>query len=197
MIRKVFGLSIAMAMCMLLTSECFAQSCSGAARRTPLRNLVAAKPVRTALRNTVAATQNVFQKVAMSRSQSCAASVQASCSGSAVQSSCAGSMTVPQSAAPSPCTCGCQEGLPCTCGSPQVGSSDYAIAKQKSDLQASTGRMRHVGGSMGSARYEGVGFSTVSPERAQQIACYYGERPLVASAVSRGANGWYATNLYN
>lgn len=180
MIRKVFGLSIAMAMCMLLTSECFAQSCSGA-RRTPLRNLVAAKPVRTVLKNTVVATQNVFQKVAVSRSQSCSGSVQASCSGS-MQSSCAGSAhSVTVGAVPSP----------------TPSDSNYAIAKQKSDLQASTGRMRHVGGSMGSARYEGVGFSTVSPERAQQIACYYGERPLVASAVSRGANGWYATNLYN
>ena len=161
--KKVFGLCVAIAM--LVSCECFAQDCSSA-RRTPLRNLIAAKPLRTA-------TQNVIQKIAVSsRSQSCSGFVQASCSSSA-HSVIVGSAPV----APS--------------------GSDYAIAKQKSDLQASTGRMRHVGGSMGSAKYEGVGFSTVSPERAQQIACYYGQRPLVASAVSRGANGWYATNLYN
>ena len=160
--KRVFGLCVAIAM--LISCECFAD-CSGA-RRTPLRNLVAARPIRTA-------TQNVFQKIAVSsRSQSCAGSMQSSCTGSA-HSVIVGSAPV----APS--------------------DSNYAIAKQKSDQQAASGRMRHVGGSMGSAKYEGVGFSTVSPERAQHIACYYGQRPLVASAVSRGANGWYATNLYN
>lgn len=169
---KVFGLCIAIAM--VISCECFAQDCSGA-RRTPLRNLVAARPIRTA-------TQNVFQKITVSsRSQSCAGSVQASCS-SSMQSSYAGSAhSVIVVSAPVA----------------QLVSSDYAIAKQKSDLQAFSGSMRHVGGSFGTGQYEGVGFSTVSAKDATERACYYGQRPLVASAVSRGANGWYATNLYN
>lgn len=167
---------------MLLGCECYAQDCSGA-RRTPIRNLIAAKPVRTVLKNSVIAGRNILQKVASPmRSQNCSGSaVQSSCGGSAVQSSCAGST----------------HGI--IIGSAPVAPSNnnYAIAQQKSDIQAANGAMRHPGGSMGTAKFEGVGFSTSSPEHAKQVACYYGQRELIASAVSRGTNGWYATNLYN
>lgn len=75
-------------------------------------------------------------------------------------------------------------------------ASDQSIVNQKSNQQAAEGRMRHVGGSFGSGRYEGVGFSTVSADHAIRNCCYWGQRTPVAIGVSRGANGWYATVLY-
>jgi hypothetical protein len=84
-----------------------------------------------------------------------------------------------------------------TCFSvPSVFASDNNIAQQKSQQQARTGRMRHVGGSMGTARYEGVGFSSVSAEDAIRRSCYWGQRTPTGIGVVRGANGWYATVLY-
>jgi hypothetical protein len=73
---------------------------------------------------------------------------------------------------------------------------DQCIAKQKAAQQASEGRMRHVGGSMGSGRFEGVGFSTVSADDAIRKCCYWGQRTPVGVGVTRGNNGWYATVLY-
>ncbi len=84
-----------------------------------------------------------------------------------------------------------------TCFSvPNVFASDNYIAQQKSQQQASSGRMRHVGGSMGTGRYEGVGFSSVSAEDAIRRSCYWGQRTPTGIGVVRGANGWYATVLY-
>ncbi len=73
---------------------------------------------------------------------------------------------------------------------------DHCIAKQKAQQQANEGRMRHVGGSMGSGRYEGVGFSTVSADAAIRQCCYWGQRSPTGVGVARGRNGWYATVLY-
>lgn len=73
---------------------------------------------------------------------------------------------------------------------------DHCIAKQKASQQASEGRMRHVGGSMGSGRYEGVGFSTVSADAAIRKCCYWGQRSPLGIGVVRGNNGWYATVIY-
>ncbi|MDX1925217.1 MAG: hypothetical protein SFV81_01785 [Pirellulaceae bacterium] len=73
---------------------------------------------------------------------------------------------------------------------------DHCVAKQKAQQQASEGRMRHVGGSMGSGRYEGVGFSTTSADAAIRQCCYWGQRSPTGIGVARGANGWYATVLY-
>lgn len=73
---------------------------------------------------------------------------------------------------------------------------DHCIARQKSQQQASEGRMRHVGGSMGSGSYEGVGFSSVSADDAIRRCCYWGQRTPVGIGVARGAAGWYATVLY-
>ena len=73
---------------------------------------------------------------------------------------------------------------------------DHCIAKQKAQQQASEGRCRHVGGSMGTARYEGVGFSTVSADHAISSCCYWGQRSPVGIGVAKGRNGWYATVLY-
>ncbi len=77
-----------------------------------------------------------------------------------------------------------------------TGGGDYGIAYSKSMQQAAEGRMRHVGGSLGSGGYEGVGFSTRSAEDALRRCCYYGQREMVTHSVVRGANGWYATALF-
>ncbi len=77
-----------------------------------------------------------------------------------------------------------------------VQACDNCIAKQKAQQQASEGRMRHVGGSMGTGRYEGVGFSTVSSDDAIRKCCYWGQRTPIGIGVARGSNGWYATVLY-
>lgn len=73
---------------------------------------------------------------------------------------------------------------------------DHCIAKQKAQQQANEGRCRHVGGSMGSAQFEGVGFSTVSADHAIASCCYWGKRNAIGIGVARGRNGWYATVLY-
>jgi hypothetical protein len=75
-------------------------------------------------------------------------------------------------------------------------SCDHCIAKRKAQQQASEGVMRHVGGSFGSGRYEGVGYSSRSASEAVRSACYWGQRPAVGIGVARGRNGWYATVLY-
>jgi hypothetical protein len=75
-------------------------------------------------------------------------------------------------------------------------ANDNSLAQQKSIQQASQGRMRHVGGSFGSGRYEGVGFSSRSADEAIRSACYWGKKTPVGIGVARGANGWYATVLY-
>lgn len=75
-------------------------------------------------------------------------------------------------------------------------ANDSFLAQQKSTQQAGQGRMRHVGGSLGSGRYEGVGFSSRSPDEAIRNACYWGQKTPVGIGVARGSNGWYATVLY-
>ena len=74
---------------------------------------------------------------------------------------------------------------------------DNCIAKQKARQQASEGRMRHVGGSMGSGRYEGVGMSSSSADAAIKQCCYWGVRTPTGIGVARGTNGrFYACVLY-
>jgi hypothetical protein len=82
-------------------------------------------------------------------------------------------------------------------------SQGVGLAHQKSQQQASEGTMRHVGGGFGGGRYEGVGFSTSSPEAALRACCYRGQRPIRDQAVVYGYNrklrcyGWFATTIYN
>jgi hypothetical protein len=71
-----------------------------------------------------------------------------------------------------------------------------SIAQRKAQRQASEGRCRHVGGSMGAGSYEGVGFSTVSANHAVSKCCYWGQRQAIDIGVARGINGWYATVIY-
>ncbi len=75
-------------------------------------------------------------------------------------------------------------------------ANDNYLAQQKSTQQASQGRLRHVGGSFGSGRFEGVGFSSRSADEAIRSACYWGKKTPVGIGVARGANGWFATVLY-
>ena len=76
------------------------------------------------------------------------------------------------------------------------------VAAVKTSQQVAQGVMRHVGGSMGGGRYEGVGFSTSSPEAALRRCCYYGQRRMIDHSVQYGYNrslrmyGWFATAIY-
>lgn len=69
----------------------------------------------------------------------------------------------------------------------------------KTAAQVAQGTMRHVAGAFApGARYEGVGFSTRSPEAALR-ACCYSNRQIVDQSVQYGYNrrlgcwGWFAT----
>lgn len=85
-----------------------------------------------------------------------------------------------------------------------LGSNCFAqgLTEWKSNVQASSGHMRHVGGGFGGGRYEGVGFSTISPEHALRKCCFYGQRPILEKSVAYGYNktyrawGWFATIIY-
>lgn len=76
-----------------------------------------------------------------------------------------------------------------------VGGGDGV--QWKADAQARSGRCFHPGGGfVPGASYEGVGFSSASPQDALNHCCNNGGRVL-AQAVSRGPNGWYAVKQYS
>jgi hypothetical protein len=79
---------------------------------------------------------------------------------------------------------------------PVMQHATAGVAQAKADMQSRQGVMRHVGGSMGAGRYEGVGFSSVSADDAIRRCCYWGQKTPIEIGVSRGANGWYATVIY-
>jgi len=70
------------------------------------------------------------------------------------------------------------------------------LAQAKAEMQAGQGRMRHVGGGFGGGSAEGVGFSTRGPDEAIRNSCYWGQRTPIDIGVRQGANGWYATVIY-
>ncbi len=79
-----------------------------------------------------------------------------------------------------------------------AGGSTSGLAQQKAQQAASMCLKGHVGGGLGGARYEGVGWSNMSAKSAIQSCCYWGRRPVYQMGVSRGADGcWYACVLYN
>ncbi len=84
----------------------------------------------------------------------------------------------------------------CTIQESRLQSVRNGLAQQKAEVQASQGRMRHIGGSFGAGRFEGVGFSTVSADHAIQQCCYWNQKQPVDIGVARGTDGWYATVLY-
>lgn len=61
------------------------------------------------------------------------------------------------------------------------------------EIQASRGSIGHHGGNRG---YEGVGFSSVSPDAAIRNCCYWGQKTPIEIGVARGPNGWYACVRY-
>ena len=84
-----------------------------------------------------------------------------------------------------------------------TGGGAQGLAQQKANLAASTMNRGHVGGSLGSATHEGVGFSTESAQQAIDAACYSGSpisaqgpgRPRIGTGVARGSDGWYSCLL--
>lgn len=83
-----------------------------------------------------------------------------------------------------------------------VTNTNTAIAQSRVAILARThgisGRLAHPPGgfSMAGARFEGVGFSTVSAADALRHCCFYGRKPLIASATARNSRGWVALALY-
>ena len=146
--------------------------------------------------------KKIKQSVQSKKAASCA-SAATSCSGAAPAASCSAPAVVPV-AVVLPVSAPVFEATPeCPSGTCAVQESVRSfqpirsgIAQTKANLQAAQGRMRHVGGSFGAGRFEGVGFSTVSADAAIQACCYWGQRTPVDIGVARGASGWYATVLY-
>lgn len=79
-----------------------------------------------------------------------------------------------------------------------AASADVSVSiQQHSQLQASQDRMFHSrGGWARGIRFEGVGFSTESPQRALENCCYFGAKQLAEQSIVRGRRGWYATARY-
>jgi len=48
----------------------------------------------------------------------------------------------------------------------------------------------------GCGQTEGIGFSTVSEQKAISNCCYWGRRTPIDIGVARGARGWYAVVRY-
>jgi len=71
------------------------------------------------------------------------------------------------------------------------------LAQSKAVQAAQRGLRGHLGGGLGGARYEGVGWSNQSSQDAVEHCCYWGTRPTAQIGVSKGQDGfWYACVLY-
>ena len=71
------------------------------------------------------------------------------------------------------------------------------LAQSKAAQAAQMGLRGHLGGGLGGAKYEGVGWSNQSPQAAIEHCCYWGTRPTAQIGVSKGQDGcWYACVLY-
>ena len=67
-------------------------------------------------------------------------------------------------------------------------------AQQAAENNARRGVLSHCARRGG--RYEGCGFSTVSPDHAIRSCCFWGRRPVREIGVARGQRGWYAVVWY-
>lgn len=77
-------------------------------------------------------------------------------------------------------------------------SGTSGLAQSKAQRMAQMNLRGHLGGGFGGARYEGVGWSNVSPQAAIERCCYWGQRAPAQIGVSKGNDGcWYACVLYN
>ena len=72
------------------------------------------------------------------------------------------------------------------------------LLKVKANRMARLGRLGHITpGRLPGAKCEGVGRSSRSAASAVSNCCYYGQRKVIACAVSRGRRGyWYAVCQY-
>ncbi len=76
-------------------------------------------------------------------------------------------------------------------------SCQPGLAQSKAVRAAQMGLRGHLGGGLGGAKYEGVGWSNQSPQDAIEHCCYWGTRPTAQIGVSKGNDGcWYACVLY-
>jgi len=83
-------------------------------------------------------------------------------------------------------------------GSTSPRTVSTGLAQSKAQQAASSGFRGHIGGGLGGARYEGVGWSNQSAQAAIEHCCYWGTRPTAQIGVSRGSDGlWYACVLYH
>jgi hypothetical protein len=79
---------------------------------------------------------------------------------------------------------------------PSAAPAGSGGVQWKADMQARSGRCFHPGGGfVAGANYEGVGYSSVSPQDALNHCCNNGG-PVVAQAVAKGPGGWYAVKQY-
>ena len=80
-----------------------------------------------------------------------------------------------------------------TSTNPQPG-----LAQQKAQQAAQMAFRDHIGGGLGGAKFEGVGWSNQSPQSAIQNCCYWGQKPPAQIGVSKSHDGcWYACVLYH
>lgn len=78
------------------------------------------------------------------------------------------------------------------------GSLQSGLAQSKASRAAQMGLRGHLGGGLGGARYEGVGWSSQSAQQAIEQCCYWGQRPTAQIGVAKGPDGlWYACVLYH
>lgn len=176
MVRFVLSLA-----CMLVAGNCFGQcsgvasSCSGA-RATPVRNVIAAKPVATILSKICSAAQS-------RRSAACNGQRASSCSGSAV----------PMAPAPQAGSCGCAncKCADCNCGDAMqpVASSAYSQALASAQYRAANRIRGHS--YLDTHRTSGVGWAS---SNSKPNTCLGGDNRASYASV-RGADGWYSTKF--
>ena len=76
-------------------------------------------------------------------------------------------------------------------------NANSGLAQSKATTAAQMGLRGHLGGGLGNAKYEGVGWSSQSPQSAIEHCCYWGTRPVAQIGVAKGNDGcWYACVLY-
>lgn len=79
-----------------------------------------------------------------------------------------------------------------------TGNAGSGLAQSKASTAARMRLRGHLGGGLGNAKYEGVGWSSQSSQAAIQNCCYWGTRPVSQIGVARSSDGcWYACVLYN
>ena len=223
-----FGLSL---VCVLgLYMDCFGQGCAGSAAttscsgarslRTPVRDLIAARPIRTGILARISSVRSAScGQAALSCGQSAA-----SCAGSLAAPSCAGSTVIPSAPAPTAasCNCGCEQGLPCTCHSQKqvqvsyvapvmdcpTGTCNLVESQQHFATPVRTAMSNAYAQALASAQYRaanrihghsyldthrtsGVGWAT---SNSKPNTCLGGDNGSTY-AVVQGADGWYATKF--